>query len=286
VAGILFVVGALFYFLRKGKGKGGDKSTALVPHEYRKFTLAKKIAVSPNTTLFRFALPSSAKRLGLPVGSHCLLRCEDEGKPVSRAYTPVTADDNRGHFDLIIKVYDKGKMGQYLKNLPEGEMVEVKGPQGELRYNGMGQFAIQRKNEQTNKKETQKLGVKRLGMVAGGSGITPMLQIIRDVVRNPKDQMEMSLIFANVSESDILLRDELDKLAAENKNFRVFYTLDRPEEGWKGGKGFVTPDMIAKNLFLPAPDVLLLFCGPPPMIAAQEKNAKALDFKEDQYFKY
>jgi hypothetical protein len=92
-------------------------------------------------------------------------------------------------------------MGQYLKKLPEGEKVEVKGPQGELRYNGLGKFSIHRKNAETNAKYTQNATVKRLGMVAGGSGITPMLQIIRDVVRNPEDKTEMSLIFANVAES-------------------------------------------------------------------------------------
>lgn len=218
--------------------------SALSPSEYRKFTLQQKIAVSPNTTLFRFTLPAAAKRLGLPVGSHCLLRFEDEdGKLLSRAYTPgafattvscvrrshlasvscaVTSDDTKGHFDLIIKVrlllerrgrprsdvaccasqiYEKGKMGQYLKKLPEGEKVEVKGPQGELRYNGLGKFSIHRKSAETNAKYTQNATVKRLGMVAGGSGITPMLQIIRDVVRNPEDKTEMSLIFANVAES-------------------------------------------------------------------------------------
>lgn len=83
-------------------------------------------------------------------------------------------------------------------------------------------------------------------MIAGGTGITPMLQIIRAVIRgrDKGDTTKIDLIFANVNEEDILLREDLDELARTDKGFRVYYVLNNPPEKWNGGVGFVTPEMI------------------------------------------
>ena len=91
--------------------------------------------------------------------------------------------------------------------------------------------------------------VRHIGMIAGGTGITPMLQIIRAIIRNrPRnggnDTTKIDLIFANVNNDDILLQEELDKLEKEDDGFRVYYVLNNPPESWNGGVGFVTPDMI------------------------------------------
>ena len=51
---------------------------------------------------------------------------------------------------------------------------------------------------------------KYIGMVAGGSGITPMLQLIEKILSNPRDNTEVRLIFANRSPDDVLLKDRLD----------------------------------------------------------------------------
>ena len=57
--------------------------------------------------------------------------------------------------------------------------------------------------------------------VAGGSGITPMLQVASEIVNNPEDKTQVSLIFANQTEGDIILKDELDQMAAKHDNFQV-----------------------------------------------------------------
>ena len=53
---------------------------------------------------------------------------------------------------------------------------------------------------------------RELGMIAGGTGITPMLQIIRAALKNPSDPTKLSLIYANVTSEDILLKKELEEL--------------------------------------------------------------------------
>jgi hypothetical protein len=59
-----------------------------------------------------------------------------------------------------------------------------------------------------------------------------MLQLIRHITRDPDDSTEMSLVFANQSENDILLKDELEEVAkAHPAQFKLWYTVDRPQEG-------------------------------------------------------
>jgi len=288
VLGVIAVGAVLcvIFLLKFSKGSKSGK-TALSEREYRPFRLQSKKDVNHNTMLFRFELPSPDMTVGLPVGMHLLLRAEDaNGAPFSRAYTPVSSDDEKGYFDLIVKIYPEGKMGQYLKKLPVGSTIEAKGPMGEIRYHGQGRFSIMRKNQKTHTKYEQKLTVRRLGLIAGGSGITPMLQLMRAITKDPKDTTEVSLIYGNVEEKDILLREELDRMAEQHKNVKVFYTLDRPPANWKYGSGFVTAEMMKEHLPPPADDTLILCCGPPMMIKSLERNLAALDYPEDHWFKY
>ena len=67
--------------------------------------LVEKIVVSEDTRIFRFGLPRSDMRLGLPTGNHMFLRANVDGHAVMRPYTPMTDDDTRGHVDLLVKVF-------------------------------------------------------------------------------------------------------------------------------------------------------------------------------------
>jgi len=78
-------------------------------------------------------------------------------------------------------------------------------------------------------------------MLCGGTGITPMLQVIKELLKNPEDKTELSLVFANDTEDDILLKSTLDALAKEHPNFKVTYVLSKPvfQFGWDGEVGYV-----------------------------------------------
>lgn len=187
---------------------------------------------------YRFALPSSTDILGLPIGQHISVAARIEGQPedVVRSYTPISSDENPGYFDLLIKSYPTGNISKHVASLKIGQPLKVKGPKGAMVY-------------------TPGL-VRRFGMIAGGTGITPMLQIIRAIIRGRprsggKDTTEVDLIFANVNEEDILLREDLDALAAEDDKFRVYYVLNKPPEPWKGGVGFVSAEMIKVRVIKP-----------------------------------
>ncbi|RXK39392.1 NADH-cytochrome b5 reductase 1 [Tremella mesenterica] len=230
----------------------------LSPTEWRPFTLTDKIALSHNTARYVFSLPKSTDCLGLPIGQHISVSAEIDGKEIMRSYTPVTLDDDLGHFDLVVKTYDKGNISRYLSLLTIGQQVRIKGPRGKFAY-------------------TRNLAPHLL-MIAGGTGITPMYQIIKSSLKDPKDKTELALIYANVNEDDILLRDDLEKMRDEsNGRFKLYHTLNHPPADWTQGTGFVTKEMIEQ--YMPKGGVgssvhgegeKVLMCGPPPMIGAMK----------------
>jgi len=232
--------------------------------EFREFALQEKTVLSHNTAIYRFALPRPTDVLGLPIGQHISLAAviDDPNKPVVRSYTPTSSDYDQGHFDLLIKSYPTGNISKYVANLKIGDTMQVRGPKGAMVY-------------------TPNM-VRHFGMIAGGTGITPMLQVIKAIIRGRAsgDQTEVDLLFANVNPDDILLKDELDSLAANDAGFRVHYVLNNPPEGWTGATGFVTQDLIKEKLPAPAKDVKILICGPPPMVKAMKGATESLGFEK------
>ncbi|KAK9380836.1 uncharacterized protein V2V93DRAFT_369688 [Kockiozyma suomiensis] len=238
----------------------GRSRKVLKPDVFQEFELKEKTILSHNVAIYRFALPSPNDILGLPIGQHVSISAVIDGKEVVRSYTPASSDDERGYFDLLIKSYPTGNISKYIAGVRVGQSIRVRGPKGAFVY-------------------TPGL-VRAFGMIAGGTGITPMLQIIRAIVKNPADKTEINLIFANVNEDDILLKDDLDELAAKHSNFNVHYVLNNPKEGWTGGVGFVTPEMIKAWCPAPAPDVKILLCGPPPMVSVMKKATAELGYEK------
>jgi len=293
LVGVGVVVGtaiaAKFYLSRKkGPPRTLQDSTVKYPLE-----LIEREEISHDTRRFRFRLPTPDHVLGLPVGQHIYLSARINGQMIVRPYTPVTCDDDKGYMDLVIKVYfknvnpkfpDGGKMSQYLENMTIGQTIDVRGPSGLLEYRGHGIFAIK-----PDKKSPPNLTTARkVNMISGGTGITPMLQLIRSVVKDDTDNTQLALIFANQTENDILLRPELEEVLSLYPNdFKIWYTVDRPEEGWKYSSGFINSDMMNEHLFPPSDDTITLLCGPPPMINfACKPNLDKLGYSSGMTFAY
>lgn len=170
-------------------------------------------------------------------------------------------------------------MSQHLNSLKIGETILMKGPKGHLDYKGVGRFTILQKREVVEYRK------KKIGMIAGGTGITPMLQVIRAILKDPKDKTELWLIFANQTEEDILLRKELEEIPKDR--FHLWYTLDRPPENWSYSSGFINAAMCKDHLPPKSADTMLFVCGPPPMIKfACEPAFKELGFEEGDWFSF
>eukprot|EP00611_Tribonema_gayanum_P025862 TRINITY_DN6004_c0_g2_i3.p2 TRINITY_DN6004_c0_g2~~TRINITY_DN6004_c0_g2_i3.p2 ORF type:complete len:863 (-),score=363.94 TRINITY_DN6004_c0_g2_i3:318-2906(-) len=266
-----------------------DDLVALNPKKKVKVPLIEREELTHDTRRFRFGLPSPAHRLGLPVGKHLFISGQWKGEFVMRAYTPVTGDEVRGYVDLVVKVYrpcerfpEGGKMSQLLDSLALGDTLDLKGPLGEIEYLGRSEFAIRNTPPRT---------VRHVGMLAGGTGITPMYQVARAVLSDPADDTRLWLLAANQTEDDILLRGELDALvAAHPGRLRVHYTVDRvvgDAAAWPYSTGFITKEMIAAHLPPAADDAVAFMCGPPPMLKfACVPNLQALGYAEGSYFSF
>lgn len=182
-----------------------------------------------------------------------------------------------------------GNISKHLHYMAIGDHIRARGPKGTFQY--------------------KPNMVKYLGMIAGGTGITPMYQIINHILANKDvDQTRISLVFANVTYDDILLKKRLDELAAAHQEqFKVFYVLNTPpidehqvssvnpsDFPWKGGVGFVTKEILAQNLFPATKDTKVLMCGPPPMLKAMSNIVDELGFEtprviskpDDQVYKF
>ncbi|KAH7915363.1 NADH-cytochrome b5 reductase [Hygrophoropsis aurantiaca] len=257
IALALAVASSAFIYMKFGSVS--KRKPVLNPQLWQEFTLKEKIVVSPNTAIYRFALPHPEDVLGLPIGQHISVSAEINGKDIMRSYTPTSSDDDLGHFDLLIKSYEKGNISRYVALLKIGDKVRVRGPKGFFKYHP------------TLSRE--------IGMIAGGTGITPMLQIIRAALKNPEDRTKLNLIYANVNEEDILLRTELDALAKGHPDrFRVYYVLNNPPAGWSGGVGFVSKEQIEQFMPPTDTDIKVLMCGPPPMMSAMKKHLADLNY--------
>ena len=142
----------------------------------------------------------------LPTGAHVKVRAVINGEVVVRSYTPTRF--HKGLCELMFRVYTPGPMSTHLAQLRVGDAVEMKGPTGLERYDGPGAFS---------RGDATWRGVTHVGLVAGGTGITPMLQIANHVLQDGADPTKMSLLSFHNTYADILLSDTLRGLAAGSR---------------------------------------------------------------------
>ena len=229
------------------------------PKKWTALTLSKVTKLSSNTAIYRFAYDDPSATSGMTVASLLMTKAAiGSEKPdgsranVLRPYTPITRPDVAGFLDLLVKTYPEGKMSKHIASLKVGDKLDFKGPIVKLQY---------KPNEH-----------KQIGMVAGGTGITPMLQVIDEILADPADKTKVSLIFANQTESDILMKKEIDaRAAAHPDKLSVYYVIDKSTawfSKWKGGVGYVTAPMLKEHLPASSEDAMVYVCGPPPMYKA------------------
>ncbi|KDQ51129.1 hypothetical protein JAAARDRAFT_41396 [Jaapia argillacea MUCL 33604] len=288
------VAGIATYIYLEKNGVGSKKveekkqeKSPLDPQNFVDFKLKKIEPYNHNTAKFTFELPENEASL-LPVASCVVVKSSDpealkdaKGRPVIRPYTPISPSDKKGELTFLIKKYDSGKMTVHIHDLKPGDSLSIKGPIPKWPWK-MNEF-------------------EDVGMIAGGSGITPMYQILNHALTDPSNKTKFKLIFANLTEPDILLREEFDALKKKYpNNFDVIYTLDKPSSDWTGSTGYVSSDLIKKT-FSPASageKVKIFVCGPPgQLIALAGKKdgmkqgevggtLKELGYTEDQVYKF
>ncbi|KAL7748638.1 hypothetical protein RI367_006049 [Sorochytrium milnesiophthora] len=209
--------------------------------------------VSPTIAEFTFAVDSLDGRSlsdSLPVPFYVSFR--NDLMQVQRPYTPIRVD--HGSLVFLVKRYADGETSKWIHRLQSGTaVVDMKGPLiSEWTYSPT---------------DTPK----RIGMIAGGTGIAPFFQLINHVLASSSGEHTLSLVYAAATPQELVLKDQLDALAAKYPTrFKVHYTVDNPgtndQDKWTGHVGFISAKMVADVMPRPG-EGLVLVCGPDQMVA-------------------
>lgn len=245
----------------------------LHPKKWKEVVLVDIKDVSANVKIFRFSFPDQEQELGLPFGQHVYVRLRRkiagsaQGQLVQRAYTPLLERRAKGFIDLLIKIYypndefpDGGCMTLGFSELVLGDVVELKGPIGHFTWKGKGMITL----------HDQEKHVTEVGLVCGGSGITPILQILQAILTDDDCYTKVWVLDVNRFLEDILCREQLDQLALKlghGSRFRLHYSLTgKPvPSDWSYSTGRITSEILKEHLPTPGEDKLVCICGPSPM---------------------
>ncbi|KAJ3210213.1 NADH-cytochrome b5 reductase [Dinochytrium kinnereticum] len=175
----------------------------------------------------------------------------DESCQIARPYTPITYGPS--HFDLLIKSYKDGSISQLMHRQKVGDWIPIRGPIQTFDY---------------------KAGSDTVVMIAGGTGITPMYQLLKRIMNDPSDVSRVLLIYGSKTEEDVLLKRELDVLQSLHADrLKVHHIIEKMSgemPTWSSGSGHINRSILER--LLPSSDacekVQILLCGPDSMIRA------------------
>ncbi|CAH2355324.1 NADH-cytochrome b5 reductase 2 [[Candida] railenensis] len=216
-------------------------------NEWIDLKLKKEWHVSPNTKHLVFDLEDKDHVSGLITASALLTKfVTEKGNNVIRPYTPISDIDEKGQIEFVIKKYDGGKASTHIHELKVGDSLSFKGPIVKWKW-------------EPNQYES-------ISLIGGGTGITPLYQLLHEITKNPEDKTKINLFFGNLTKDDILIKKEIDDIASKHKEqVNVVYFLDKAPENWEGETGYISKEYLEKNLPGPSPKHKVFICGPPPL---------------------
>ena len=229
-------------------------STSVTPRPMR---VARIVRETPDAVSVFLEDPNGAP-LAFSAGQFLTLEVDTDHGRLRRAYS-LSTSPRAGADAVTVKRVEGGRVSGFVnERLREGDTVRVLGPSGS--------FTV-RTNPRT---------ARELVLVAGGSGITPVISIARTVLAE-EPQSRVTLIYGNRREADVIFREALDALAREHEGrLTLDHVLEEPPEGWSGGRGKLDRPAFESRL-----EALGLagrvgaewyVCGPDPMRAAVRES--------------
>lgn len=180
-----------------------------------------------------------------------------------RAYSLANTGNWDGRLEFLIRLYPNGLFSTFLReHATPGMKLMTRG--------ALGAFGIEQGS------------LRPRWLVAGGTGLAPMLSMLRRMAEFQEIQ-EARLFFGVNRESELFALDELERLKAELPQLKVDLCVWKPQGEWKGFTGTPAEALCQALTDIPTqPDIYL--CGPPPLIDAVERTAAALGVPAEQVF--
>ena len=185
---------------------------------------------------------------GHRAGQHVDVRLTaDDGYQAQRSYS-LASPAGGSSVELTVEQIDDGEVSPYLtEEARAGDRFELRGP--------VGGYFVWDSNPGGS-----------VLLVGGGSGVVPLMAMVRQRVANG-DTVRTLLLYSARSWEDVIYRDELERHAQRGDGLEIVYTLTRDQPpGWKGYGRRVDRDLLAEV----APEELALtfVCGPTPFVEA------------------
>lgn len=180
------------------------------------------------------------------------------GKEKQKHFTLSSSPTETGFIEFTKKL-TRHEFSNALDDLEEGDWARIKAPFGNFTFEGE---------------------YSKIAMLSGGIGITPLRSMCKFCTDKGLDT-SIILLYGNQTERDIVFRDQFEEMQKQNKNLKVVHTLSKPNEQWEGYTGYVSEDMIKKEV----PDFkerTFYTCGPPKMVEAMEHLLDSLDVPKSQ----
>jgi len=258
------------------------KEKLLTFSQFRKWRLASRTQLTHDTYLYSFDPPYHCLAFEVPVGHHVTLRADVADELiVERPYTPVIADlllpfeqFNSDQLHLAIKTYPDGVLTSFMDKMQTGDQLDVSNPTGKFRLSVID-------------------GVANLILLAAGTGITPMVKVIRYFIDQQRGQSQpaaVRLVFFNKTEQDIVWKSELETLAQNSSPcvISVHHVLSQEEkDGYEHGR--VNKELLCKLI----PESLVqnedsskrvCLCGPIPFNNLTKTTLEKIGFKDSEIF--
>jgi ring-1,2-phenylacetyl-CoA epoxidase subunit PaaE len=250
--------------------KSEKKEESKGPHYYE-LKVKQVVEETKDAITIVFEQPSTGK-IKYKSGQFLTLIVPMQGKDVRRAYSLCSSPYVDDDLAVTVKRVDDGLMSNWLPdNLKAGQALKVMEPMGQFTT----EFDASRK--------------RHLIMFAGGSGITPMMSIIKSTLTQEPDSI-CSLIYCNRDIDSIIFKDELSRLETKYEGrLHVIHVLDNAPMNWQGYSGLLNHDML-KKLFERIPDwgiekTTYLMCGPEGMMKNVDTLLEQHNISKDKIFK-
>jgi len=200
--------------------------------------------------------------MGHRPGQHVDVRLTaEDGYQAERSYSIGSPPEEQPRVTLTVERLDDGEVSPYLTDeLRAGDKLELRGPIG-------GYFVWE-----------SHMGGPLL-LVAGGSGIVPLMAMIRHRAA-VGSTVPTRLLYSSRSYEEVIYRDELEHLVRSSTLLEVVHTLTRVQpSGWTGYRRRIDTEMLREVAWLPDQHPLAFICGPTPFVETAATSLVTLRYE-------
>ena len=257
-----------FNFFKKSKSKEESKEKPSNVPQYFDLKVTDVVQETSDAISIVFEQPNTP--ISYKSGQFLTLIADINGKEVRRAYSLCSSPFTERNLAVAVKRVEQGIMSNWLaENLKAGDTLKIMEP--------MGVFTT----------EYDTANRRHFVMFAGGSGITPMLSIMKSMLTQ-EPESKVTLVYANRNANSIIFKTALEQLEATYQDrFKTIHVLDAAPEDWQGPAGLLSPEIL-QPLYDEIPDkegTTFLLCGPQGMMHTVEAFLETQNVPKDRIMK-